>query len=42
VEAALPLVCPARFMKTDSQNDSDDADHHSESHRKVIGIPSEW
>jgi hypothetical protein len=41
VEATLPLVCPARFMKITSQNDSDDADHHSENHRKVIGFPSE-
>jgi hypothetical protein len=41
VEADLPLACPAGFMKTASQNDSDDGDHDSENRRKVIGIPSE-
>jgi hypothetical protein len=24
------------------ENDSDDADHHSDNRRKVIGFPSEW
>src|ERR1017187_10077059 len=26
----------------EAENDSDDADHHSENRRKVIGFPSEW
>jgi hypothetical protein len=42
VEASLPLVCPARFMKTVLENVSDDADHCSDSRRKLIGFPSEW
>jgi hypothetical protein len=41
VEASLPLVCSAHFIKPASENDSDDADHHSDNRRKVIGFPSE-
>jgi hypothetical protein len=35
---AVPLVCPARFIKTALESDSGDADHHSGTASFLIGI----